>query len=226
MKKLISIILSLALVACMFGMSAMAAETGTVTNGKGQIGSYKGNAGDATINDGVEENAFDLTAFNKDVNLTLGDAKSRYAVDIVFNGTYEIEIDGLTWDVNKLTYVTTGTTVADQTYTFEVTNYSDKSVNVTTAASDVVSGVTATFGTITSGETGDTTNVAGDNKSCTIVGNAGGNYVANKATFSATLVPNSSWAETINALVGNNPAATSFKLATFTVTVSKDPVTP
>ena len=214
MKKLISIILSLALVACMFGMSAMAAD-----DLRQPVGSYKGNADGASIDDGVED--FSSESAKADVTLKLDDAKSRYAVDIVFKGTYTIEVDGLTWDVNKLTYVTNGTTITENPkFTFEVTNYSDKAVDVATSAGELATGVSATFGDVTPGAAGDTDNVAADNKSCTIVGNAGGDATANKATFSATLVPTVSWADTINGLVGRVTNAVSFKLATFTVTIT------
>ena len=211
MKKLISLVLSLALVACMFGMSAMAAD-----DLRQPVGKHNGGNG---VNDGAEN--FTSESATADVNLKLAAAKSRYAVDIVFKGTYTIEVDGLTWDVNQLTYVTNGTTITENPeFTFEVTNYSDKAVEVATSAGEFAAGVSATFGTVTPGETGDTTNVAADNKSCTIVGNAGGNNVANKATFSATLVPTGSWADTINGLVGRDTNAVSFKLATFTVTIT------
>ena len=209
MKKLISIILSLALVACMFGMSALAADVL-----KQPVGTHGG----GNINDGWTDSQFDSAkSATADVMLALGAVESRYAVDIVFTGNFNLTAAGLTWDVNNLAYVTTGATVEDQTYTFEVTNYSDKYVNVTTAASDVVSGVTATFTGTAAGDVED----GADASSCQIKGNANTtDGVANKATFSATLA-SANWANTINTLVGTNPAATSFKLATFTVTISK-----
>lgn len=211
MKKLISIILSLALVACMFAMNV----------GAELVVGDKDSDKALSAGDGWTDTEFDSNkSATADVMLALGAVESRYAVDIVFTGNFNLTAAGLTWDVNNLVYVTTGDTVANQTYTFVVTNYSDKYVNVTTAASDVVDGVTATFGTVTPGAAGDTDNVAADNKSCTIVGNAGGDATANKATFSATLA-STNWAGTINTLVGNDPTKTSFKLATFTVTISK-----
>lgn len=211
MKKLISIILSLALVACMFGMSAMAADVL-----KQPVGTH----GNGSIDDGWTDAEFDSNkSATADVLLTLGAVQSRYAVDIVFTGTFALTAADLTWDVNELKYVSNGNVLDDQDYSFTVTNYSDKSVGVT-AAADVVAGAEVTFVAVTPGETGDTDNVAADYTSCTIVGNAGGNDVANTAKFSATL-ESTDWAGTINTLVGTNPDATSFKLVTFTVTISK-----
>ena len=209
MKKLISIILSLALVACMFAMNV----------GAELVVGDKDSDKALSAGDGWTDTEFDSNkSATADVTLTIGTAQSRYAVDIVFNGAYEISVAGLTWDVNKLAYVTTEATIAENPkYTFVVTNYSDKSVNVATAATDVATGVEATFTANATGDVEDATTT-----SCKITGNANGDGTANTATFSATLAPTTTgWAETINALVGNNPSKTSFKLATFTVTISK-----
>ena len=67
MKKLISIILSLALVACMFGMSAMAADftiDANPTNNKNIVGTHgSANAGTPdSYKDGVE--SFIIKTFN------------------------------------------------------------------------------------------------------------------------------------------------------------------
>lgn len=219
MKKLISIILSLALVACMFAMNVGAEDLGDKT--LGQVGSYKDTEHPADINNGLTDGQFTETNFSKTVKLALGTANSRYAVDITFAGDYVINVAGLTWDVNNLVYVTTDATVENKEYTFTVTNYSDKSVSVAAAGnvSNDVTGVTVEF---------NTTSVAGDlttNTStasainCVITGNAGGDNTANYATFKADL-KSTSWKATVDALV-NNKTQTEFTLATFTVTVSK-----
>ena len=217
MEKLISIILSLALVACMFGMTVGAVEI-TAPGTNNVVGTHGGNN---ELNNGVDANAFSSESAEALVKLTLGTANSKYAVDITFAGDYVINVAGLTWDVNNLVYVTTGATVENKEYTFTVTNYSDKSVSVVAngVVSNDVTGVSVEF---------NTTSVAGDlttNTStastinCVITGNAGGDTTANYATFKADL-KSTSWKATVDALV-NNKTQTEFTLATFTVTVSK-----
>ena len=212
MKKLISIILSLALVACMFAMNV----------GAELVVGDKDSDKALSAGDGWTDTEFDSNkSATADVTLTLGAVQSRYAVDITFSGdAYSFTANGLTWDVNNLTYVTTDEEpVVDKNYTFEVTNYSDKAVNVS-AASEIEqkvsdAGVVANFTAVT----GDTTNVADDKKSCTITGNANTtDGVANNATFSVT-IHSDDWVNTINTLVGKT-TETEFTLARFTVTIA------
>lgn len=206
MKKLISIILSLALVACMFGMSAMAAEVGTVTSGKGQIGSYVG--GNGPISSGEE--SFNETNFSQAVTLTINGKASRYAVDIVFGGdsSYTNTVDGITWNVNTLKYEVDTTTMTDLNYKFTVTNYSDKPVKV--AVSDT--------------ENNTLLNVAFTNAVFTVEGNTHGTNPAKAANdeASAIISPKSgTWADAINTWVGNDYSGSkTVTLATFTVKVS------
>ena len=86
MKKLIAIILSLALVVCMFAVNVSAA--------------------DHTLGGTSGVPSFEPTNFTQNVTLNLGAAASRYAVDIVFGGdsNYDYNVDGLTWNVNTLKY--------------------------------------------------------------------------------------------------------------------------
>ena len=203
MKKLISIILSIALVACMFGMSAMAADST-----KYQIR----NSETGTVADGKE--TFDATAFSQEVKLTLGTAASRYAVDIIFEGSYTLTVNNLVWNVNDLIYEIDGNTIDEQTYYFTVKNYSDKDVNasvtgVVNTAVTALEGLKITF-------TGDATK--------TIVGNVHGADKSNPSQhkFTATLDANkdpTTWTDVINDMVESKDAKT-VTLATFTVNVS------
>ena len=216
MKKLISIILSLALVACMFGMTVMAAETGTVNGNKGQIGSYVGEGG--PISGGKE--TFNETEFSKDVNLTIKDKNSRYAVDIVFGGTssYTNTVEGITWNENTLKYeVADNFSMNDLTYKFTVTNYSDSPIYSKVAASNIPQYNAADLVTVTF-----------DNDAkldCT--GNAHGTLIANVATktVNATISPaTGTWKDVINTLLvkeANYNGEVDYVLAKFTVTVSK-----
>lgn len=195
MKKLISIILSLALVACMFAMNVGA------ENAIGHHGAT------GSVADG--EDSFTATDFSKDVTLKITDRVSKYAVDIVFGGdsAYENTVGGLTWNVNTLKYELTSTTMADLKYTFTVTNYSDKPVKV--AVSDT--------------ENNTLLNVAFTNAAFTVAGNKHGTELADvaKDAASAVISPASgTWADTINALLGTDSGSKTVTLATFTVNVS------
>lgn len=220
MKKLISIILSLALVACMFGMSAMAADV-TVTGDKGQIGSYVG--GNGPISSGKE--SFDETNFSKAVILTIKDKNSRYAVDIVFGGTssYTNTVDGITWNVNTLKYeVADDFSMADLTYKFTVTNYSDSPIYSKVAASNIPQYSGANLVTVT----------FDNDAKLDCAGNAHGislREVATK-TVNATISPaTGTWKDVINTLLvkeaGYN-GTVEYVLATFTVNVSMTPAQP
>ena len=205
MKKLISIILSLALVACMFGMSAMAAEVGTVTSGKGQIGSYVG--GNGPISSGKE--SFNETDFSQAVTLTINGKASRYAVDIVFGGdsSYTNTVEGITWNVNTLKYEVDTTTMTDLNYKFTVTNYSDKAVKaVVSATNDAL------------------VNVAFTNASFTVDGNVHGATTAEEEIATAKITPVSgAWKDVINEWIAKDATYASGKevtIATFTVNVA------
>ena len=217
MKKLISIILSLALVACMFAMNVGAVDI-TAPGSNNVVGTHGGSKG---LDNGIDADDFDSESAKALVKLTLGAANSKYAVDITFAGDYVINVAGLTWDVDNLVYVTTDATVENKEYTFTVTNYSDKSVSVaaTGVVDNAVTGVSVEF---------NTTSVAGDlttNTStaseinCVITGNAGGDENANYATFKADL-KSTNWKDTVDKLV-NNKTEVEFTLATFTITVAK-----
>ena len=228
MKKIISIILSLALVVCMFGMNVSAAnEIGTVNDNKGQIGSYGGNNG---IDNGKD--TFNPTDFEQAVTLKLGAVESRYAVDIVFGGasSYQLNVSGLVWNVNELKYVVgeNAETVSDSlSYTFVVTNYSDKAIKVEasgTLHSDVNgTGLGLTFADSVECAEGDFTeaNYADESVSGVLARNESGTSIndVKKVAFSASIA-STAWADDINTLVEKHGADT-INLATFTVTVSK-----
>ncbi len=121
MKKLISLVLSLALVACMFGMSVMAANV---------VGSH----GNNSIEDGWSDTKFNSTVeYPQNIKLDTAGTYSRYAVDIVIAGTMTFGTGVWVWDVNALKYVpVSGTTTITeaQTYKCTVSNYSDKPVDL------------------------------------------------------------------------------------------------
>lgn len=221
MKKLISIILSLALVACMFGMSAMAADIL-----EQPVGKHNGGNG---VDDGWTDTQFNSDkSATADVTLTLGAVQSRYAVDITFGGNYNLGVSGLVWDVNNLKYVWAGaadtaTISSDLAYTFEVVNYSDNDITVSATyapgAAFTEAGLNAAFwaqDTASFTSTGNETNVTG-----TLKGNVSGTARADvsKVAFGAGIT-SADWEGAINKLVEAG-YSNKFTLATFTVTVAK-----
>ena len=190
MKKLISIILSLTLVACMFAMNVGAAHT---------VGGDNGTA------------SFDPTNFAKDVTLKLGTAASRYAVDIEFGGDYVLTVNNLVWNVNELIYEIDGDTIDAQEYTFTVKNYSDK--DITASVTGVVNTtVTALEKLAITFTTDETKTILGNLHGADKLNPS--NYI-----FKATLDATTSWTEVINNLVESKDAK-EVKLATFTVNVA------
>ena len=116
MKKLISIILSLALVACMFGMTVMAADH--TVGGPDGVAEIPANSG-----------------LSSDVTLNLGTVNHRYAVDITFQ-TMTLNVGDVTWNVNTANYELAN---AEQTKTWTITvdNYSDMAVTATVTKTDI-----------------------------------------------------------------------------------------
>ena len=215
MKKLISIILSIALVACMFGMTVGAVDY-TVDGDKGQIGSFGGGNG---IADGKNANEFPDTNFSKDVNLTVNGTNGRYAVDIVFGGSdYAKVVNGLTWNVNTLKYEVENIDLQTLKYDFTVTNYSDSAVYASVENTYVAKDTKDNNNEIL------TVDFVGD-KSFKVEKNAHGDANPKTATVKATISPKTgeNWNTVINKLVAleNYTGGMTIKLATFTVTVSK-----
>lgn len=123
MKKIISLVLSLALVACMFSMSVSA---------KHIVGTYSDRD---TIDDGLTDAEWALTSYtsshSESITFNIGAKHSRYAVDVEFTGALSFNTGNMTWDVNNLEYLHTNNSLADTEYGITVTNYSDQAVGLT-----------------------------------------------------------------------------------------------
>jgi len=131
MKKLISLALTLAILASL-AISVSAAYPNVV-------GTHGANASNAnSVNDGV--GSFDPASSEAkvDINVTVGDINHRYAVDVEFTDiTLQIGGSNLTWDVNKLEYVTSGASgLEDANSTVTVKNYSDLPIFVNPKVTD------------------------------------------------------------------------------------------
>lgn len=246
MKKLISLVLSLALVACMFSMSVGAANV---------VGTHKGKD-QGTIDDGLSESAWNTSSSLTDViTLNMGGTHNRYAVDVTFGGTLTFSSGAYVWNVNNLQYETTETiTLTDSSYTCLVENFSHAPVNVSfeitdtsqlnTAGADVTldelnpitniskgNGVDEDFVVVPDADdSNDKYVIAGKLNGVYAIPENKGNRNQTTVTFQAELGLSSaaSWADVMNKYVmwGNNTNTSAYTLARFTVTISKVTPTP
>ena len=252
MKKLISLVLSISLIVCMFAISVSANDVAAIdevvfTN---KVGSHGANADNASSYlDGIPGVDFNEKSFNHAVQLILGVSESRYAVDIEFSGNYYFNISGLTWDVNKLEYVTSNsntvsTITENQEYGFKVINYSDNSIHIDASHveghDDVknktyleIANLELTFAEDINCSNCDVNHSNCDfvpdsdgqneaNKICGVLaGNSAGDEAANWVQFTAHLftVGNHTWAEAINTWI-ETYGATTLVLTQFTIVVS------
>lgn len=217
MKKIISVCLAVALAASMLCMNIFAAGTTSPETLPNLVGTYKGDKADnASVNDGVA--SFDPANASSDIDITFNQGiEHRYAVDIVFSGVSANFGASLVWDVNTHTYVPAEADTKDKqavtiTPSIEITNHSDMPVYYKTVVADASApGLTLT--------------VPADATGSVVAATVGSSEGA-KATVSAnvTVTPsnaNTSWAEYISA---ENPTLKEIKVATYTVTISKDTI--
>lgn len=165
--------------------------------------------------DGVA--AFDPkdSSANLAISATIGDTNHRYAIDIEFpTMTFEVAGSNLTWDVNKLEYVTTGsTTLTDKTFNITITNYSDLSVWYKVAITDNDN---------TDGVEVDATHATGDLEDGVEIKKANAqNHTPTTDTFTIA-VDGDDWTEITEYWAGKLSAAgvASLPMATATVTFS------
>lgn len=222
MKKIISVCLAVALAASMLCMNIFAAETtppDTLTN---IVGTYKGkDAADASVADGITASEFGNTNASTDIDITFNQGiEHRYAVDIVFSGVSANFGASLVWDVNTHTYVPAEADTKDKqavtiTPSIKITNHSDMPVyykTVVAVANPSAAGLTVAVPA--EARTGHVDAVT--------VGSADGTTATVSANVTVTPSnPNKSWAEYIR---DNNRDLAEIKVATYTVTISKDSI--
>lgn len=227
MKKLIAIILSLALVVCMFAVNVSAADvTVTEAGTKHVVGTHQTNN---TIADGLTAAEFGSgKSAEAIVTLNLNAAQSRYAVDITFGGNYHLGVSGLVWDVNNLKYVYvagdgTETISSDLAYTFEVVNYSDNDITVDAKCDTtdvfIIAALSYGFWAETTAKFTDTT-ISTTAVKGKLAGNVSGTAIADvsKVGFTAGIT-SADWEGSINKLVEAGLTGDR-TLATFTITVA------
>lgn len=215
MKKIISVCLAVALAASMLCMNIFAAGTTSPDRivGKKPITN--------SVTDGVE--SFDPAHSSTDISIEFnGDVSHRYAVDIVFENTTADFGSKFVWDVNKHQYVPSDpeTGTADNatiqiTPTLTITNHSDNVVYYSTSVEkngdSTVDGLNINAYFPADGST----NVKGVVASA-VVGNE------QTATFTALVEvapTEGSWSKYMNAYTN-----ATRKVATYTVTISKDTI--
>lgn len=123
MKKIISLALSLSMLACMATNAFAAAHTIGGENGVDSLGA----------------NGSDSSDYLVKITVSAGDVKHKYAVDVEYTQLdLSITGDTLTWDVNNLEYVSSGATgLEDKTgNTITIINYSDLPVAITPTLKD------------------------------------------------------------------------------------------
>ncbi len=202
MKKIFAILLTVAMLTTVLAVSVSVA--GVV---------YDGVVGG---NDGVT--TFDPTTTpGHDLNVKVSDVTHKYAVDVQFNLT-DLTIGGtITWNVNTMKYDVAGTTLTNQTRTVTVSNRSDLPVYA--------------FATVTDYDAGDGITVAAEKNSATnkltiekaTAGIGGANGFSTKGDLTIN-VTSDNWNEVAEYYAAKrlNSATGTFKIATVTVTISKD----
>ncbi len=199
MKKLLAVLLTMAMLVTMlaFGASAekeVGGETGAVD--------------------------FDpTTPGGKDLNVQVSEIQHRYAVDVTFNLS-DLTIGGtITWNVNTMKYDVKGTTLADTTQNIEVNNRSDLPVYAFATVSNTVDdGISVTA------DKNSNTNKLTIGKANAGTGNTDGTATAQNIIISITSTNWNNVAEYYakKRLESEGQTTDTFKIATVTVTISKD----
>lgn len=200
MKRILAIIISVAMIATMLAVSVSAEK---------EVG---GDNGVLTFEP--------TTPPGEDLNVKVTDITHKYAVDLVYS-LQDLVIDGnITWNVNTMKYEVANTTLEDTTRTVTVSNRSDLPVYA--------------FATVTDQDAGDGITVAADKNSDTNkltigkatagVGGANGTSTVEELVINLTSANWNAVAEYYAAqrLASANQATDTFRIATVTVTITKD----
>lgn len=200
MKKILAVVLAVAMLATILAVSAGAEQ---------EVGGA----------DGVT--TFDPTTTpGQDLNVTVTDITHKYAVDLVYS-LQDLVIDGaITWNVNTMKYEVGGNTLENTTRKVKVYNRSDLPVyayaTITNTNNDDGIRVTA--------EKDSATNKLTIAKATAGAGGANGESTVGELVINLTSNNWNSVAEYYAAqrLASANQATDTFRIATVTVTVTKD----
>ena len=199
MKKLLAVLLTMAMLVTMLAFGASAEKEVGGDNG---VESF-----DPTTSDG------------QDLNVKVTEVTHKYAVDVTF-GITDLTINGFTWNVNTMRYDVDSDQLKDTTQTISVSNRSDRPVYAyaSVAMVDNQCGISISADKDNSPEKGKLTIEAAN------AGTSGKNGTAKDANIEIAI------AATDWTLVGEYYAAQKlkdetqviFKIATITVTITKD----
>lgn len=196
MKKLLAIIITVAMLATMLAVSVSAAK---------EVGGE----------DGVT--TFDpATVGGQDINVKVTEITHKYAVDVTF-GLSDLTIGSITWNVNTMKYDVEGSTLADATQTIEVSNRSDLPVYAYAEISNTV----ADDGISVTADKDSTANRLTVAKATAGTGATNGTATAENISIS---ISSDDW-NSVAAYYVAKMAETnikSYKIATVTVVISKD----
>ena len=140
MKKIISLALTLSMLACMaistFAVGPTSIVGARTTNNPNTSQTHLG-----TVADGVDASNFGTgtSGANVDIKVTTGEVQHRYAVDITYDEmTFAISGSSMVWNVNTLKYESLSDQdgLGDKKFNVAVTNYSDLPVYLTATTAD------------------------------------------------------------------------------------------
>ena len=201
MKKILALILTVAMVATMLAISVSAEK-------------------DVGGDDGVE--SFDpTTTGGQDLNIKVTDVTHKYAVDVTFNISVLTIGGSITWNVNDMKYdVAKDAALNDTTRDITVSNRSDLPVYAYATVSDRenADGITV------AANKDSNTNKLTVEKATAGTATANGTATTGTITINITSDDWNSVAEYYAAkrLESTNQATDTFNIATITVTISKD----
>lgn len=197
MKRILAIIISVAMIATMLAVSVSAEK---------EVG---GDNGVLTFEP--------TTPPGENLNVKVSDVTHKYAVDVVFSLDV-LTIGGtITWNVDTMKYEVAGATLRDTTRTVTVSNRSDLPVYAyaTITNTNDADGITVTA------EKDSATNKLTIAKATAGVGGANGTPTTGVLTINVTSV---NWNEVAEyyAVASADQATDTFTVATVTVTITKD----
>lgn len=202
MKRILAIIISVAMIATMLAVSVSAESV---------LGSNTGV---------LPDNFTTETTPGENLNVKVSDVTHKYAVDVVFSLDV-LTIGGtITWNVDTMRYEVAGATLRDTTRTVTVSNRSDLPVYAyaTITNTNDADGITVTA------EKDSATNKLTIAKATAGVGGANGTPTTGVLTINVTSVNWNEVAEYYAAkrLASADQATDTFTVATVTVTITKD----
>lgn len=197
MKKLLAVVLAVVMLATILAVSVSAESV---------LGS----------NTGVLPEGFTSeTAPGQDLNVKVSDVTHKYAVDIIFSATTLTLGGSITWNVETMQYdVTDSALTGDQTSTVNISNRSDLPVHAYAAVTDAETADNITF----------TSAYDSDTKKLTIKKSEVGKPTVGSIDIT---VKSEDWNVAAahyaaKRLASTNQATDTFKIATVTVTITKE----